>query len=150
MSERAGIVCDEAAGTLIVRVTGEIDHHTAAHIRAAIDRELFERRPKRLTLDLSRVSFMDSSGLGLIMGRLAVVRELGGEMTVCDPGPETRQILALAGMERLIRIEYTHGLPPPPGTGRRAPDLSDKSDKPDRPGGPAGKTGSRRRCKPSA
>ena len=134
MSERAGIVCDTAGGTLIVRVTGEVDHHTAAQIRAAVDRELFERRPKRLTLDLSHVSFMDSSGLGLIMGRLAVIRELGGEMTVCDPGPETRQILALAGMERLIRIEYTHGAPIDPGTGGRGQD----------------KPRGRRSCKPSA
>ena len=106
---RANIVCDMAGRTMTVGVRGEIDHHTAADIRRDIDTLLFERRPARLVLDLSAVGFMDSSGLGLIMGRLSVMRELGGELTVWNPSPETRGILALAGMERLVHIQYPEG-----------------------------------------
>ena len=91
---------------LVARICCEIDHHTAVTIRQGIDATLFERRPARLRLDLSAVSFMDSSGLGLIMGRLSVMRELGGELIVWNPSRETRSILTLAGMERLVRIEY--------------------------------------------
>ena len=110
--ERAEFLCDTAGSILSVRIRGEIDHHTAAGIRQGIDRVLFERRPKRLILDLSAVSFMDSSGLGLIMGRFSVMKELGGEMTVWNPSRETRSILTLAGMERLVRIEYPSGTSP--------------------------------------
>jgi hypothetical protein len=56
---------------------------------------------------------MDSSGLGLIMGRYSVMKELGGDMTVWNPSPETRAILTLAGMERLVKILYPEGGEPP-------------------------------------
>ena len=54
---------------LSVRIEGEVDHHSAVSLREEVDREILEVRPKRLELDLSGVSFMDSSGIGLIMGR---------------------------------------------------------------------------------
>lgn len=113
--ERAAFVCDSAGSILSVRIRGEIDHHTAAGIRQGIDGVLFEKRPKKLILDLSAVSFMDSSGLGLIMGRFSVMKELGGEMTVWNPSRETRAILTLAGMERLVRIEYPRNGDDAPG-----------------------------------
>ena len=106
---RAEFLCDTAGSILSIRVRGEIDHHTAAAIRQGIDATLFEKRPAKLILDLSAVSFMDSSGLGLIMGRYSVMKELGGEMTVWNPSPETRAILTLAGMERLVKIAYPEG-----------------------------------------
>ena len=110
--ERAEFVCDTAGSILSVHVRGEIDHHTAASIRQGIDAALFEKRPAKLILDLSAVSFMDSSGLGLIMGRYSVMKELGGEMVVWNPSPETRAILKLAGMERLVTIRYPEGAEP--------------------------------------
>ena len=106
---RAEFLCDTAGSILSIHVRGEIDHHTAAAIRQGIDATLFEKRPAKLILDLSAVSFMDSSGLGLIMGRYSVMKELGGEMTVWNPSPETRAILTLAGMERLVKILYPEG-----------------------------------------
>ncbi len=125
--DRASIVCDAAGSLLTVRIRGEIDHHTAIGIRRGIDALIAERRPGRLMLDLSAVSFMDSSGLGLIMGRLALLRELGGELVVWNPSPETCRILTLAGMERMVRIEYPAGnagasdtpAPSPSSTSRR-------------------------------
>ena len=103
---RAEFLCDTAGSILSIRIRGEIDHHTAVSIRQGIDAALFEKRPKKLILDLSAVGFMDSSGLGLIMGRYSVMKELGGEMVVWNPSPETRSIITLAGMERMVRIEY--------------------------------------------
>ena len=55
---------------------------------------------------------MDSSGLGLIMGRLSVMRELGGEMIVANPSREVQSILSLAGMERMVHIQYPEGQAP--------------------------------------
>ena len=104
--DRARILCESAGSILSIRVRGEIDHHTASEIRRGIDAVLFEKRPKKFLLDLSAVSFMDSSGLGLIMGRYSVMQELEGEMIVWNPSPEIRSIMTLAGMERMVRIEY--------------------------------------------
>ena len=94
-------------GVLRVELEGEIDHHSAVATRGEIDRLIYENRPKRLELELSRIGFMDSSGLGLVMGRYALVRDLGGEMAVIDPSPAILRIFKLAGMERLIRIEWS-------------------------------------------
>jgi stage II sporulation protein AA (anti-sigma F factor antagonist) len=94
-------------GTLRVTLEGEIDHHSAVATRGEIDRLIYEYRPRRLELALSRIGFMDSSGLGLVMGRYSMIRELGGELAVIDPSPAIMRIFKLAGMDRLIRIEYT-------------------------------------------
>jgi stage II sporulation protein AA (anti-sigma F factor antagonist) len=94
-------------GTLRVTLEGEIDHHSAVATRGEIDRLIYEYRPRRLELALSRIGFMDSSGLGLVMGRYSLIRELGGELAVIDPSPAIMRIFKLAGMDRLIRIEYT-------------------------------------------
>ena len=94
-------------GTLRVTMEGEIDHHSAVATRGEIDRLIYEYRPRRFELVLSRIGFMDSSGLGLVMGRYTLVRDLGGEMVVLDPSPAILRIFKLAGMDRLIRIEYT-------------------------------------------
>ena len=112
MNQRAEFTWKDTDGGLLVSVRGEIDHHTAAAIRTGMDALLFARRPARLVLDLSAVTFMDSSGLGLIMGRYGILRELGGSMCVRDPSPEIRGILTLAGMERRVRIEDTKRTPP--------------------------------------
>ena len=112
MNQRAEFTWKDTDGGLLVSVRGEIDHHTAAAIRTGMDALLFARRPARLVLDLSAVTFMDSSGLGLIMGRYGILRELGGSMCVRDPSPEIRGILTLAGMERRVRIEYPKRTPP--------------------------------------
>ena len=121
MNQRAEFTWKDTDGGLLVSVRGEIDHHTAAAIRTGMDALLFARRPARLVLDLSAVTFMDSSGLGLIMGRYGILRELGGSMCVRDPSPEIRGILTLAGMERRVRIEYTKRTPPaaPGRTGQK-------------------------------
>ena len=103
--DRARILVDPAGSILSVRVRGEIDHHTASDIRRGIDAVLFEKRPKKLLLDLSAVSFMDSSGLGLILGRAALCEEMGAVLRLCHPGARVKKIFAVAGLDRLSHIE---------------------------------------------
>ena len=92
-------------GLLCVYLHGEIDHHSAVALREELDRLLVHRRPRRFVLDLSRIEFMDSAGLGLLMGRYRLVRELGGVMALTAPNARVRKILRLAGMERFFEIE---------------------------------------------
>lgn len=89
---------------LKIKLRGEIDHHSAAAVRVSIDDMIRSRRPKILVIDMSAVDFMDSSGLGLIMGRYTAMQAIGGEMCVLDPSPATEKIMSLAGMERIITV----------------------------------------------
>lgn len=85
-------------------ISGEIDHHTAKPIREKIDSAIYLYRPGVLTIDLCSVGFMDSAGLGLILGRYAKIRDLGGKLYVSDPSPEVEKILRLAGTDKLVTI----------------------------------------------
>ena len=108
MLRNGGQVVYETKGdTLVVRVGGEIDHHSAVSVRVGIDEKIAAERPGRVLLELSRVDFMDSSGLGLIMGRYALVQKYGGNFAVLDPSTAVLKIIRLAGMERMITILKT-------------------------------------------
>ena len=75
------------SGTLAAYLSGEIDHHAAQSLRKEIDAQIDDRLPELLTLDFSGVTFMDSSGVGLI---------LGGRLTVQNPPRAVRRMLDLA------------------------------------------------------
>ncbi|MBQ7225077.1 MAG: anti-sigma factor antagonist [Clostridia bacterium] len=92
-------------GILKARVLGDIDHHCAKPIREKIDDYIFKYKPDLVLLDLSLVEFMDSSGLGLILGRFNTANEIGADFKIYSPSRGVRKILELAGIERLIKIE---------------------------------------------
>ena len=73
---------EEKDGRFCIQLVGEIDHHSAVAVRSTIDAKLYEFRPRHTVLDLSGIDFMDSSGLGLIMGRYALMQKLGGGSSV--------------------------------------------------------------------
>lgn len=96
---------NEETNTVSISLCGEIDHHSAVTIRREIDNMLLHTRPKNLIIELSSVDFMDSSGLGLIMGRFSLMQKLGGTTILRNPNERIKKILSLAGMERIIKIE---------------------------------------------
>ncbi len=83
---------------------GEIDHHTAAELRETIDLAVNEHKPTLLVLDFKNVSFMDSSGIGLVMGRYKTINELDGELAIVNTSLGIGKVMRLAGMERLAKI----------------------------------------------
>lgn len=97
-------VTDEGK-VLTLTILGEIDHHSAKEIRKEADKQILSRQPKSVRLDLSRVSFMDSSGLGLIMGRYALVSDIGATLTVVDPTDAVARIILMAGLEKIVPME---------------------------------------------
>lgn len=94
-----------ADGVLEFRLAGEIDHHSAVMVRTEMDAEIQKQKPRKTVLDLSGIEFMDSSGLGLIMGRYALTQRQGGTLTVRNPNARIVQILEMAGFGRVISIE---------------------------------------------
>lgn len=96
---------DQQNKSLRITLRGEIDHHSAVAVRSQIDEKLYEFRPKLATMDLSKIDFMDSSGLGLIMGRYALMQKLGGDFCIAKPADRVMKIFELAGMGRIIKVE---------------------------------------------
>lgn len=90
---------------LMVKIYGEIDHHNAKQLREKIDSLLIDKKPLKVILDLSSVSFMDSSGLGLIMGRYSLACELDAKFIIYNPNKKVKKILELSGIERIIEIK---------------------------------------------
>jgi len=87
---------------LIIFLSGEIDHHSAAEMRFFIDGELERSTPPMIVFDFSEVDFMDSSGIGLVMGRLRVISGWGGKAAIRNTKPAIRKMLKLAGLEKLM------------------------------------------------
>lgn len=86
---------------LIVRLRGEIDHHGARTLREQIDDAVSRSRPHRLVLDMGGISFMDSSGIGLILGRYRLMQTLGGTLRLVNLSEPMRRLLQLAGLYKL-------------------------------------------------
>ncbi len=112
---KASFTYEETGLFLRIKLKGDIDHHSAVAVRSGMDTLLYQKRPRRLYLDLSGVDFMDSSGLGLIMGRYALMKEIGGDVVVCEPSPAVERMLRLAGLERVVRIERAKTVQAAPG-----------------------------------
>lgn len=87
-----------------VFLEGEIDHHSASIIRMSIDDAILCKRPQLLVLDFGKVTFMDSSGIGLVMGRFKLMKTVGGRIIVDNLSASAYKVMKLAGLERLGEI----------------------------------------------
>src|SRR5574344_1251141 len=92
--------------SLAVLLSGEIDHHSSQRMREEIDTVAREQHPQELILDFSRVDFMDSSGIGLVLGRYRLMQELEGKLVLRNLPAQIRRVMRVAGIENLdIRQE---------------------------------------------
>ena len=92
-------------GVLTAYLSGDIDHHSAAEMREVIDHQAESCLPDRLVLDFGGVTFMDSSGIGLIMGRYKLMRSMHGTLAAANVSPRLKTIIHLAGADLLAAIE---------------------------------------------
>lgn len=86
-------------------LSGEIDHHSAVELRRRIDEAVLAGTPEWLILDFSGVTFMDSSGIGLIMGRWRLMQEQGGRLTVRGVPKTLRKVMRVSGLDKLGVLE---------------------------------------------
>ncbi|MBE6807835.1 MAG: anti-sigma factor antagonist [Clostridia bacterium] len=87
------------------RLSGEIDHHSARAMREEIDNAVELNMPTLLVLDFKDVSFMDSSGIGLVMGRFRILSKSGAELHITGASSPIHKMLKLAGIEKLAKLE---------------------------------------------
>ncbi len=88
----------------IARLFGELDHHSVQPLRQEIDAMALQNEPQQLILDFAGVTFMDSSGIGLVMGRYKLAQELGAELRLCGLTASTRRVMQIAGMDKLAKF----------------------------------------------
>ncbi|HLS59902.1 MAG TPA: anti-sigma F factor antagonist [Virgibacillus sp.] len=96
---------DVKEDVLIVRLSGELDHHEAELLRNEWKNRMYKSPIKHVILNLSAVTFMDSSGLGVILGRYKEVLQIGGEMVVCSLTPPVERLFDMSGLFKIVRLE---------------------------------------------
>ncbi len=104
-----GVKVSFSGSIMIAAIEGDIDHHTAKDIREGIDCLVNEKNPSVLKLDFSGVSIMDSSGIGLIMGRYKVVNSYGGKLKVINVPKRLERIIKLSGLG-VLKVFESEGI----------------------------------------
>lgn len=100
---------------LCIRLAGELDHHTAEDLRNKASQIIETQGIKHIILNLGELAFMDSSGLGVILGRYRQIQSYGGEMVVCAISPAVQRLFEMSGLFKILRLEPSeeaamHGL----------------------------------------
>ena len=93
---------EKKKNALTVRLSGELDHSAATGIRRELDALIAQTGAKRLIFDLKGLEFMDSSGIGLIIGRYKLMARRGGSVAVCGPDKRIDQFFKMAGLYQLV------------------------------------------------
>ena len=99
------VTYDSKDKLLIMQITEEIDHHISEKIRDRADFEIQKYMPKKVILDFENVNFMDSSGIGLIIGRYKLTSMFGGKTSIINVKPAIKKVFEMSGILKLISIE---------------------------------------------
>ncbi|NLY78102.1 MAG: anti-sigma F factor antagonist [Tissierellia bacterium] len=89
---------------LIVKLSGELDHHTSESLRRKIDRYYSSKNLSNLILDLRDLKFMDSSGIGLIMGRYKMCKDKKGNISIVSTSPYINRMLKMSGIYQIVDV----------------------------------------------
>ena len=95
---------------LVFKIEEEIDHHSVEKIRKRADYEIQVHIPKKVIVDFSNVTFMDSSGIGMLIGRYKLVSMFGGKMSMVNVKPAIKKVFEMSGVLKLIPIEETENI----------------------------------------
>lgn len=90
--------------SLVVKIKGELDLLTAETFRNLVERAINQENAQNLILDMEHLDFIDSSGLGVILGRYRRIREQGGNMAIVGVKPHVKRILELAGIMGIVKV----------------------------------------------
>lgn len=93
---------DKKEDVLLVRLSGELDHHQAERLKGEWQQYLRQGNIKHVVINLEELTFMDSSGLGVFLGRYKEVKQLNGEMVVCGYNAPIKRLFELSGLFKLV------------------------------------------------
>lgn len=90
---------------LVVEITEEIDHHEVEKIRRKVDDEITRYMPRKTIFDFNRVTFMDSTGIGMIIGRYKMMKLIGGSLEIVNISSTVKRILEMSGINKIVPLE---------------------------------------------
>ena len=95
---------EKIGNVLVVSLIGELDHHSAEEVRVKIDDRISRENIRKLVLDFSGVTFMDSSGIGIILGRYNQLKAINGSVMVIGMKPLVAKVFELSGLSQIIKV----------------------------------------------
>lgn len=87
-----------------VRLIGELDHHTSEDVRRRLDEILMKDNSQHMIVNMNELSFMDSSGIGVLLGRYKLLRNKGGKLILCQISKPVHKLLELSGLFKIIDV----------------------------------------------
>ncbi len=99
------VKCTQQGRTLRASLVGDIDHHAAKEIMAQLGEQIDAALPERLELELPEVTFMDSSGIAVMLSAWRRMGQLKGDMVVRQVPSQAEKVLKAAGLDRLLKFE---------------------------------------------
>lgn len=92
---------------LCIRLKGDLDHHTAEKLKNQAEAAIQKHNIKHIILNMEELDFMDSSGLGVILGRYKQVNKKQGEMVVCAITPAVKRLFEMSGLFKIVKMELS-------------------------------------------
>ena len=89
---------------LIFKLTEDVDQHTSEKIRRKMDNEIKRYIPRKVIFDFSNISFMDSAGIGMVLGRYKLAKMLNGDLEIINVNKSIKKIFDMSGVSRIINI----------------------------------------------
>ncbi|WP_019242108.1 MULTISPECIES: anti-sigma F factor antagonist [Bacillus] len=96
---------ENKGAVLCIRLMGELDHHSAEELKDQATNAIEKYKIKHIILNLEQLTFMDSSGLGVILGRYKQIKQKKGEMIVCSISPAVKRLFEMSGLFKIIALE---------------------------------------------
>lgn len=96
---------NEYDSTLLISIEGELDHHTSEIFKDQIDESVKGRKYDKVILNMKRLNFMDSSGIGVLIGRYKTLKSMGIDLAVVNVNSQVRKIFEISGLFKIIRDE---------------------------------------------
>lgn len=104
------IELDVKQDVLCIRLSGELDHHTAEELREKVNQTIEVYQIQHIVLNLANLTFMDSSGLGVILGRYKQIKLKNGEMVVCAISAPVKRLFEMSGLFKIMNLETSEQL----------------------------------------
>ncbi|QKS71029.1 anti-sigma F factor antagonist [Paenalkalicoccus suaedae] len=95
---------EKKEAVLCVRLVGEVDHHSAKRLQQQVDLAIETSNIHHVLLNVEKVTFMDSSGLGVVLGRYKLLAKRGGKLAVCCVSPQVQRLFELSGLFKIIAV----------------------------------------------
>lgn len=96
---------NEVENELTIVINEEVDHHTTEKMRRKMDYEITRFMPRKVVFDFSKVSFMDSAGIGLLIGRYKLIKLLGGVAQMTNTSKTITKVLEMSGILKIIPLK---------------------------------------------